>query len=193
VSARAAAVVIGLGLGVGFGVARAQTADADYDIDSDRWNGLSTLNAIVEGMWLRVIQAEVANWEELDETDILLVLYPIQRLNPTHVAAFVREGGRVLIADDFGDSTETLARLGMLREDGVGVEALRFHDDHRWAPFARPWMPSHPLAIGVDELATNHPSILPAVEGFPAVFGFGPGEALVAAGPLGDPRASVEI
>lgn len=163
-------------------------APEDYDVDSERWNGLSTLAALTRGLGYRFVRAQSLDWDDLDSEDVLIVLYPTERVPPGHIAGFVRNGGRVLLADDFGDSSEALARLGMIRKEAVGVDADSFHDDLAYAPIARPWLPAHPLAAGVDGLATNHPAVLTRTKGPEMVFGFGSGEGVVAAGGIGAGR-----
>ena len=165
-----------------------QPAGDDYDTGSRAWNGLSTLTAMARGTGLAVEEVEDIDWDEMDAGDIVFLLYPTRRLEPGHVAAFVRNGGHVLVADDFGQSSEALGRLGMLRGRGIGVSAKRFYRDLQYAPIARPIAKSHPLAQRVEELATNHPSVLKDVTGSDVVFGFSSSEAVVVAGELGDGR-----
>ncbi len=161
----------------------------DYSIYNEEWNGLTTFVAVVRGMGLRVRAPHMVDWGEIDRDDVLVLLYPTSQLDPSHLSAFVRNGGRVLIADDFGRSDQLLAQLGsILRSDAIGVGAARYHDDRPFAPIAQPYLPEHPLAQGVEELATNHPAILPEMGGAEAVIGFGRGEAVVAAGTLGSGR-----
>lgn len=189
-------VVVALGLLVALGgPARAEDHGAgvlddslDYDTASDRWNGMGTLAALAKGLGLTVEAMPDIEWTELGADDILLVVYPHERLEPGHLAAFIRNGGNVLLADDFGDSAETMARLGMLRERAGGVKAERFYRDLPFAPVARPHVPAHPLAAGVSEIVTNHPAVLVQVQGAELVFGFGPGEGVIAAGALGSGR-----
>ncbi len=160
----------------------------DYDSVSQKWNCLHTLAAIAKGLGLSVESTREIDWDDLGSEDILLVLYPTSRLEPGHLAAFIRNGGQVMLADDFGFSSEALGRLGMLRQTAHGVAAQRFHRDLPFAPIARPLIADHPLAAGVEELTTNHPAILVQVRGPRVVFGFGDDEGVVAAGELGRGR-----
>jgi hypothetical protein len=160
----------------------------DYDSENSRWNGLTQLRAIAEGFRLRVDVFTRLDWEDLGSEDILFILYPINRVEPGHLAGFIRNGGHVMLADDFGDSGAAIARLGMLRQQPSGVSAARFYKDLPFAPIATPLSPQHPLATGVTELHTNHPAVLTEVKGPEVVFGFGDGEGVVAAGAIGDGR-----
>ncbi len=161
------------------------SAPADYAPDSPTWNGLSTLSALARGLGLQVYAPSALDWQELEESDVLFILYPRARLEPVHVAAFIRNGGHVLLADDFGASDEAVARLGMLRTSGIGVAAEAFHDDQPFAPIASPVTATHPLARDVGELTTNHPAVLRELRGPKAIFELAPGEAVVAAGSVG--------
>lgn len=175
-------------------VAAAQTGEIestlpeDYDIDSREWNGLHTLTAVARGLGLRVQATPDVDWADLGADDILFVIYPETRVDAGHVASFVRNGGHVLIADDFGDSVDVLGRLGMLREQGGGVRTERFYRDLDYAPIAMPVAPDHPLAQDVDELVTNVPGVLTQVRGADVVFAFGPDAAVVTSGTVGRGR-----
>ena len=166
----------------------AAQSSADYDVGSRAWNGLSKLEAIAEGMNLEAVAVDQIDWSDLGATDVLFILYPRQRIQPTHLYHFIGNGGRVLLADDFGNSGEILARLGLQREVSLGVDAGRFHDDLAFAPLATPFR-QHPLSDGVSELATNHPAVFTTIErGTSIVFGFGDNEGVVAAGELNGNR-----
>jgi len=160
-------------------------ADDDYLVDHRGWNGLSMLAGLARGLGYEVVPRTSIEWDSLGPSDVVLVLYPTQRLEPHQLVAFVRNGGRVLIADDFGHADEVIERLSMLRRHGVGVGASTFYDDLSYAPVAKPTSPRHPLAVGVDELTCNHPAVLENVRGHQTVFAFGEGEAVVVTGDMG--------
>ncbi len=160
----------------------------DYDIGNRDWNGLNTLTAIARGLGLRVQSTDRIDWEELGAEDIVFMLYPEARLDPGKVVSFVRNGGHLLIADDFGDSIEVLGRLGMLRTPAGDLATTRFYRELDFAPVAEPQLPNHPLAAKVDELVTNVPGVFEQVHGVDSVFGFGPNATVVATGSLGRGR-----
>ena len=165
-----------------------ETPDGDYETGSSAWNGLSTLEALAHGMGLEVTQEATIEWDDLERGDVLMLLYPTSRIDPAHLAAFLHNGGRVVVADDFGKGEEALAGLGILRGTGVGVRAEQFYDGHSYAPVARPLVPDHPLAVGVAALTANHPSVWNAARGAESVFGFEGGDSLVAAIQVGEGR-----
>jgi hypothetical protein len=164
------------------------TVPEDYDTESREWNGLHTLTAVARGLGLRVQATNEVDWADLGADDILFVIYPETRVDAGHMASFIRNGGHVLIADDFGDSIDLLGRLGMLRAQGGGVTAQRFYRDLDYAPIALPVAPDHLLAQGVDELVTNVPGVLTQTRGAEVIFAFGPDAAVVATGTMGRGR-----
>ena len=65
-------------------------------------------------------------------------VYPLQKLEPSKLGAFVQAGGNVLVADDFGGSQDALAALGILRTEVATPRASRYQDGQMWAPIATP-------------------------------------------------------
>ncbi|ACY14913.1 DUF4350 domain-containing protein [Haliangium ochraceum] len=161
---------------------------ADYDPNSRAWNGLHTLTAVGRGLGLRVDVTRELDWQDLGPEDILFVLYPEARLDPGHVVSFLRNGGHMMLADDFGSSVDLLGRLGMLREPGGSAPGGQTYRELAYAPLALPALPDHPLSENVAELTTNVPGVLTQVRGVDVVFRFGDGGAAVAAGTLGRGR-----
>ena len=164
------------------GVAAAQddSPGVDYDVLNERWNGLSTLDALARGMGLEVVQRSEMQWNDLERTDVLFLLYPTSTVNQSHLITFLRNGGRVLLADDFGKADEALGALGIVRGPGGAARADTFWDAQPFAPVARPVDRRHDLAQGVDELTTNHPSVWRVMRGPESIFGFDDGSSVVA-------------
>jgi hypothetical protein len=187
VALAAAAATAALG-GVAARPAPAQPAPGgDYDPGSRTWNGLSTLARLADGVGLDVLVVSSLEWSDLDDTDILLLLYPQQVVDPGKVAAFVNAGGHVVIADDFGASADAMQRLGLLRAEVGVAQARRYHQDRTWAPIADV-VARHPITAGVDEVVCNHPSVLTQVQGADTLVGFSGGDAVVVAGTRGTGR-----
>jgi hypothetical protein len=157
----------------------------DYDLGSDEWNGLGTLVRLAKGDGFDVRATDVLNWDSVRANDILVVLYPTEEVDATHLNAFVRNGGRLILGDDYGRGAKALSRLGLVRDAGVGVGARKYHDDLPFAPVALPRTAEHPLARGVDGLLTNHPAVLTPGAADQDVFGFAAAEAVVVAGQRG--------
>lgn len=176
-------------------------AGRDYDLGSESWNGLSELGAIARARGFQIEARRELDWSELGPGDTLFVLYPTGRelagpggrtfmvsLDAVQLGSFIRQGGRVLLADDFGRADEALARLGILRRAAIGISPERLENGNPNLPVARPFDASHPLARGVEELVTNHPATFRVSAGPEVVFGFGSGEAVVVAGRMGTGR-----
>jgi len=166
------------------GVARAA---GDYAVDSSAWNGLSALVSVAKSGGITVEARPSLAWSDLGTGDVLFILYPTARVDPVHLNAFLRGGGRALIADDFGRADEALARLGILRHPWHPGSAPSYLDNPN-LPYARPLEDGHPLTVGVTELVTNHPSAFTVDSAVDPVFGYGKGEAVVVAGSLGNGR-----
>ena len=157
----------------------------DYAADNTSWRGLSMLRSLAEGLQYTVVPQTTLDWSETKSSDIVIVLSPTQQLEPTAVTAFVTRGGQLLLADDFGSSGAVFKRLGVTREDAVGV-AARGHENGLWyAPLAGPVRHEHPLAQNIDEVVTNHPAVFSSVRSGHIVFGFASDEGVVIAGTRG--------
>jgi hypothetical protein len=167
-------------------MAQASTEDlmqeGDYSTTHKAWNGLSTWAALAAGEGLNVVERSTIDWGELDSNDVLVLIYPTNFVDPVKVVSFIRNGGRVLIADDFGTGDEILAQLGGRRSQQFRAE--RYQDDQVFTPIATP-AGTHPLSAGVVSLTTNHPSALSSLEGMESIFSFASGEAVVATAELG--------
>jgi hypothetical protein len=163
-------------------------AGADYDLSSAEWNGLASFAALARGLGLEVVTRPALRWDDIGPGDALVILYPTHTLEDDHVAAFLANGGRLVLGDDFGTATPALSELGLVRQRAVGLRAERYHEDNLALPVARALAPGHPLAAGVSELTTNHPALFTTVDGPTPVFGFGAGEVVVVAGELGTGR-----
>ena len=158
-------------------------AAPDYAVDNREWNGLSDLVSVAAGRGLTVEPRTHIDWSELGPADVLFLVYPTARVEPAHLAAFLRNGGHALIADDFGRADEALARLGILRRSAS--RATKNHENNPQLPMAMPAAPDHPLARGVDELATNHPTAFTVARGPDVVFTYRDDEVVVTAGQVG--------
>jgi hypothetical protein len=159
---------------------------ADYSPENPDWQGLSKLFRIGAEQGLPLEMRPVLDWSTLRRTDVLLVLYPTAEVSETKLLAFLRAGGRVILADDFGASGPLLERLGVRRVPVRGETVARLHADNPALPIATPG-PPHPLNEGIGELVTNHPAAF--VTSLPAIFQLAPQDgAVVVAATLGKGR-----
>jgi hypothetical protein len=166
-------------------VARADEM-ADYDPRSSAWNGMAQFVALAEGSGFTVTPVSELDWNELGSDDILFLIYPTRRVDPSRLVDFVQAGGNVVIADDFGQGEDAMTGLGLLRANSRPPKASRTYEGRLWAPIATA-QSDHPIARDVGEVVTNHPAALEHVEGATTVIGFDEG-ALVVAGERGTGR-----
>lgn len=169
------------------GPARAADGDgSDYDPRGAAWNGMASFVGLAEGMGFSVTPVSSLEWSDLSSEDILILIYPLQRVDPGRLGAFVQAGGNVVIADDFGEGKDAMQGLGLLRAEALTPRASKYYDGRTWAPIATA-RGDHPLATDVGEVVTNHPAALTRIEGAAAVVAFDEG-AVVVAGERGSGR-----
>jgi len=152
---------------------------ADYDPRSTAWNGMASFVGLAEGMGFEVTPVSSLEWGDLAAEDILILIYPLQRVDPTRLGAFVQAGGNLVIADDFGEGKDAMQGLGLLRAESVTPKASKYYDGRAYAPIATA-RGDHPLALDVGEIVTNHPAALTRVEGATTIAAFDEGAVVVA-------------
>ena len=103
-------VTVGLCAGGG----RAAHADAsDYSPYNFEWQGTSQLFRLAGELGFDMQARPKLDWRKLKKNEILLFLYPRTRIPRKKLVAFLRSGGRVILADDFGSS-------GPMERNGAG-------------------------------------------------------------------------
>ena len=153
-------------------------AAADYRVDSTAWDGLSALAAIASDGGCPVTSARSIEWNRLTGTDVLWLVYPTTPIDVAQLEGFLRAGGRVVIADDFGSAAPVFTRLGITRHESPVPDALAFHGRAQM-PVASPTGKTT-LAGATRALVTNHPAWLSG--GPPPSYEFSPGAAAVIEG-----------
>ncbi|MBX3271862.1 MAG: PepSY domain-containing protein [Sandaracinaceae bacterium] len=167
------------------GVALAQ---ADFETSGDAWNSVSQLMRIAEERGRTVEIPERFDVGTLDPSDSLLILSPSRELPGAGLTAFLRDGGRACVADDFGEADTFLALFSIARALPSAPSSMLLRGNDR-LPVARP-IGTHELARGVNALVTNHPAVVRHRELAP-IFELGDGEAIVLAGAVGEGRLVV--
>lgn len=169
------------------GGARAQDHRGDYDLRSDAWNGLSQLLTAAEGAEAIVEAPDRLDVGTLQPGDALLVVYPTADMPVAGIASFLRAGGRVALADDFGRGNELLDLYRIARQPPTAPDAPRLRGNEDLI-VATPGEP-HVLTDGVTAVVANHPQTVYHAELAPILsFGDRPGNALVLAGAVGEGR-----
>jgi Domain of unknown function (DUF4350) len=158
-------------------------AAGDYAPSSTEWNGLSRLVDVAAGSGCAVEATDRLDWSELGPRDVLWFVYPRAAVEADKLERWLRAGGRVVIADDFGAADPALRALG-IRRARAAVEvpdAQRYHHNAN-LPIARAALPTA-LGRSTDALVANHPASFESA--IPPTFAFQPGAALVVEGSLG--------
>ena len=159
-------------------------AEGDYAPDSTAWNGLSELFEVAREAGCEMRAADTLDWSSLDGREVLWFVYPRTSIDADKLARFIAAGGRAVIADDFGAAALALDALGLHRSSSrpeVAPEA-RFQENPN-LPIAHPRLATA-LGRATPTLIANHPASFATA--IPATFEFGPGEALVVEGRLGE-------
>ena len=151
-----------------------------------RWDGSDALLRSARGMGAEIHAPDMVDLGRLDAKDALLITGPEESLPVAALTAFLRDGGRVALLDDFGSGERLLAAYQVTRlpVPEAPSPALR---GNRALLIAYP-ASEHPLVEGVDVLLTNGASAL-AHHDLKPVFTFGRSDrALVLAGAVGAGR-----
>lgn len=160
-------------------------ADTKARPSEPAWDGLEALTAAARERDIDLTRVATLQLSRVSARDALLIVGPRHALPVAALSAFLREGGRIALLDDFGAGGRFLAAYQVERvEAPKGGPALR-QDPRLLLAYPRS---EHPLADGVKLLLTNEASALRHPELKP-VFVFGHSrEALVLAGAVGAGR-----
>ncbi len=184
---RAIALVLLLAAGSG---ATARADELDYRAENGGWNGLSELFALARGDGRAIEVGSAIDWDHLGPQDILLLMYPRSDVDPRALRDFVRSGGRLILADDFGRGGPLFAALDIEQRDFSTLKTAPrlWNPDHPNLPIAQVVTRDGELAAGltegIDEIVTNYPTVLTSTR-HPVIYGFSPTEGVVIAGNLG--------
>jgi hypothetical protein len=152
-----------------------------------RWDGLESLLALAHDAAAPLETGETIELGKLDAQDALLIVSPEAALPTSALTAFLRDGGRVALLDDFGSGERLLAAYQVTRSAAPELDDVPALRGNRRLLVAYP-ASEHPLVEGVELLLTNGASALRHHDLKP-VFTFGHGEAaLVLAGAVGAGR-----
>jgi hypothetical protein len=151
-----------------------------------RWDGLETLLQVASEADAPLVASDTLDLDKLDAHDALLVISPENQLPTSALTAFLREGGRVALLDDFGSGERLLSAYQVSRSAAPQGDVPALRGDPKLL-LAYP-ASEHPLVDGVELLLTNGASALRHRDLKP-VFTFGHTDAaLVLAGAVGAGR-----
>ncbi|MCK5799864.1 MAG: DUF4350 domain-containing protein, partial [Deltaproteobacteria bacterium] len=175
----------------------AHATETDYLPDNTTWNGTSALADLAAGQQLPVTLVNHLHWGDIDTRDVLFIIYPRISLHETQFLAFLRAGGHVLIADDFGSAAPLLTKLGIKRKPYTSPSTQRaaasspretqaFFAKNPALPIAIPARQAHPFLVGVRRVVTNHPSTFTSL--LPSLLAINGEQKVLIAGRLGKGR-----
>ena len=150
------------------------------------WDGLETLVEVARQTDSPLITGETLDLAQLQAHDALLIVGPEGPLPTSALTAFLRDGGRIALLDDFGSGERLLSAYQVSRGAAPEADVPALRGDHKLL-VAYP-ASEHPLVDGVELLLTNGASSL-AHRDLKPVFTFGHTDsALVLAGAVGAGR-----
>ncbi len=152
------------------------------------WNSVSELMRIARDHGANVHVVDRLDVGTLQPTDSVLILDPDAPLPSRELTAFLRSGGRVVLADDYGSGDSLLSTFQIGRAEPDASRALQLRGNPALL-VARP-RGQHRLASGVRALVTNHPAMV-YHRALSPIFELSEGEALVLAGAVGSGRLVV--
>lgn len=135
----------------------AGAAQDDFDPGSTAWNGLSGLVEAAADADVRLDTPERLDVADLSPTDAIVLVHPDRDLPISSLSAFLRAGGRIVLADDFGSGGDFLESFGIARIDPYDPPRTIRGNPH--LPVAQV-VGRHPLTEGVDMVVANHAQTL---------------------------------
>lgn len=145
----------------------ASTSGAAFGAYNPAWDGTADLRGVADANGESSVTLSTAPYTQQQPSEtIAVVLSPTDSYSPTDIAAirqFVRDGGTLLIADNFGPTTDTspegndlLDAVGATaRFDGALLRDEQEYDRSPALPIADA-VSSHPYTQGVDQLVLNY-------------------------------------
>ncbi len=185
---KARATGVGLALAVVLGTPRPALAQGDFATSGGAWNSVSELMQVAANRGASVEIPERLDVGTLQPSDALLILHPTEPVPGASLTAFLRDGGRACLADDFGAGERFLGLFSITRGPPSEAIAVQLRGNAN-LPVARA-NGTHELTHEVSALVTNHPAVVAHRELAP-IFRLGSGEAVVLAGAVGEGRLVV--
>lgn len=141
---------------VGLFVPRPAGADGDdYGPANRSWNGLSELVAVAREAGIEVRSGARVDLAAVKPSDGLLLVYPRNPPPRADLTAFMLDGGRLAVADDFGAGDSLLDSFKIERSAPSSVRPERRLRGNRNVLVTRPTV-SHVLVEGVSAVVVNH-------------------------------------
>ncbi|MBN1945910.1 MAG: DUF4350 domain-containing protein [Bradymonadales bacterium] len=175
----------------------------DYDQSNIEWNGLSELRSMLEERGITPIFDQPVDLAALTVDSPLILIYPRvttseSDLRVDDLLAFLADGGRLLLADDYGEGGLLSSALGVFPRWGRLPHRQFFRSNDQLPTF---WVHrGGELLAGVVRIVANHPVALESDQapvigydepGFGLLYDlvYGQGRALI----LGDPSLFINF
>lgn len=153
----------------------------DFHVGHSGWNGLSRLAEMSRGQGCPLEVPGTLDWSKLDGQDILLFVHPETPIDEEAALGYLGAGGRLVVADDYGQAAGLLARLGIVRETGAAPAGSQLYRQNPALPIASRQRETA-IARGASEIIANHSAYFRS--GLPSTYEFTSGTALVLEGRL---------
>lgn len=145
-----------------------QQGDHVFSTGSSSWDGYVEFARLAQkqlGIDRVVIKSHI-NYDELTKDDAVIIVHPMERLDESSLGAFLVDGGRLAILDDYGRGAEFLQNFGIksiaspsdpaesLRSNpslAIAIPSLQSNDDAQKG--------HHPMTAGIERVVTNHPRV----------------------------------
>lgn len=144
-------------------------SDEPFGTGSSAWDGYSEFVRIAQHRLgsRRVKLTKTLNYEELRPGDAVLIVHPTESLDDASLSAFLADGGRVGLLDDYGQGASLLRKFDIHRKPAPADPARRLRSNPSLA-IAIPTVQMtagaergrHPMTERVQEVVTNHPIAL---------------------------------
>ena len=145
-----------------FVLAVAATAEAavPFDPESTDWEGCSRLIEVAREELgpSRVNVVDEIDYEKLGPADGLLLIHPQGSYDLDELATFMKLGGRLAVADDFGDGDRLLERFRIERQPPPS-DPLEMLNGNPQLPIAKS-ASGHPIVADVGKVVLNHPMVV---------------------------------
>ena len=143
--------------------------DEVFSTGSSAWDGYAEFARLAQNKLgsQRVVLTKTLDYSQLSADDALMIVHPEQRLDESSLSAFLVDGGRVAVLDDYGRSGGFLRNFGIETRTAPANPLERLRDNPDLA-IASPSLQitgqsargRHPIAAGVEQVMTNHPRVL---------------------------------
>jgi hypothetical protein len=132
-------------------------AAASYDAKSSDWDGLSDFVQLAkdEAGGAGVVTGQPLDYAALGPKDAVILLHPESTLDVESLSRFLKDGGRVVLFDDFGNGDELLRHFQIRRVALPAHPALELRHNPALA-IAEP--AEHQTVRGVSRVVLNHAS-----------------------------------